>query len=127
MTQEALATLAGMRPDEHVDIAGSSYSVEDVRDQIRLELVVYAANSLTLMLVMLAAFVVAKRAPLMACVLALLGFIAVQTYAAFSNPDEILRGSLYKIATVGLLLRGLRAELVDRGLRLGPRAVSTGG
>lgn len=79
---------------------------DDIPDPIKAEVAMYSLGVLTFFIAM---FFLCWWRPVLACVLALCGFWALQAYLAFNDGTSIFQGILMKVLFTLALVRGIKS------------------
>jgi hypothetical protein len=115
-TQKAIENLAQYEDHELLETAdGSTYTTSELRAQIiwRHRLVLVVNLILSGIMVVLAWW--SKRKPLAAILIATAVFAVLQVVGAIIDPQSIMRGIIFKLIIVGVLIRGIKGAFDLRG------------
>jgi hypothetical protein len=113
-SSSALDRLAGMEDSATVPINGVTYTVAQLRDQVRWEPWGVLMTNMVLAAVMLALMVWGKRAPLPAVIVAMATYLVVQVLNGIVDPSTIAQGVVVKVVIIGVFIRGIKAALALR-------------
>jgi hypothetical protein len=110
----ALAKLAGMDDAATIPIKGVTYTVAQLRDQVRWEPWGVLITNAVLAAVMAGLTLWGKRSPLPAVVVATATYAVVIVVNAIVDPRTIGQGIVLKVIIIGFFVKGIKAALALR-------------
>jgi hypothetical protein len=113
-TSDALVKLAGMDATATIPIQGVTYTVVQLRDQLRWEPWGVLITNAVLAAVMAALALWGKRSPLPAVVVATATYAVVIVVNAIVDAKTIGQGIILKVVVIGLFVKGIKAALALR-------------
>ena len=113
-TSKALAKLAGMDDAATIPIEGVTYTVAQLRNQLRWEPWGVLITNAVLAAVMAGLTLWGKRSPLPAVVVATATYAVVIVVNAIADPKTIGQGIILKVIIIGFFVKGIKAALALR-------------
>jgi hypothetical protein len=113
-SSDALGKIAGMDGAATIPIEGVTYTVAQLRDQLRWEPWSVLVTNALLAVVMAGLALWGRRSPLPAVIVATATYAVVIVINAIVDPKTIAQGIIVKIIIIGLFVKGIKAALALR-------------